>query len=82
VNFSAKAAVTASTSIALLTRHPLSLAIERSTIFSRERFAAISTFRNLAHNHRLKLTAALPKYLRPRSLTRAFTTLGLTLAMV
>jgi hypothetical protein len=68
VNFSAKAAVTAFTSIAPLTRHPLFLAIERSTIFSRERFAAISTFRNLAHSNRLKLTAVLPKYLWPGSL--------------
>ena len=71
MNFSAKAAVTASTSIALLTRHPLSLAIERSTFFSRERFAAISTFRTLAHNNRLKLTAALREILRPRSLALA-----------
>jgi hypothetical protein len=57
VNFSAKAAVTASTSIAPLARHPLFLAIERSTISLLARFAAISTFRDLAHNNRLKLTA-------------------------
>ena len=56
MNFSAKAAVTASTSIAPLARHPLFLAFERSTIFSRERSAAILTFRNPAHNNSLLLT--------------------------
>jgi len=56
VNFSAKAAVTASTSTAPLAKHPLFFAIERSPISSRKRFAAISTCRNPAHNNSVQLT--------------------------